>query len=60
MSAAVTENDPRFTMGLLLDVMKVLEQHSYKQHPDVRSNANTLVALLHLVEVFEGKDLKPG
>jgi len=60
MSSAQTENDPRFTAGLLIHVMEVLQQHGYKQHSDVRSNANTLVALLHLVEAFEGKGLEQG
>lgn len=50
-------DDPRFTPGLLIDVQMLLEQHGYKAHPDVRSNSYTLVALLHLVEAFEGKNL---
>ncbi|MEN3538818.1 hypothetical protein AAH991_27160 [Microbispora sp. ZYX-F-249] len=50
--------DSRFTIGLIYDVTKVLEQHGYRL-PDGDSRTRALGAfsgvLLHLVETYEGR-----
>jgi hypothetical protein len=49
-------DDPRFTMGLIYDVFRVLEAHGYRR-PDRESSlatADAVVALLRLVRAFEG------
>jgi hypothetical protein len=46
-------DDPRFTMGLLLEVKTLLKKHGYQEHP--RKRGDTMLALFGLVEAFEGK-----
>ncbi|MGS2646059.1 hypothetical protein [Streptosporangium sp. G12] len=52
------DDDPRFTYGLMHDVREVLESYGYRlpegeQERHAALGAST-VALLHLVETFEG------
>jgi hypothetical protein len=47
------EDDPRFNIGLLADVMTLLRNHGYVEAP--RTAANVLVELRALVHEFEGK-----
>jgi hypothetical protein len=49
------KNDPRFTMGLYLDVIRVLEKHGYVRAPGNAPGAGVLVELLHMVREFEGR-----
>ena len=39
-------------MGLLADVYEVLEKHGYQRPTTNKGHADTLIALLHLVEAF--------
>jgi hypothetical protein len=55
------ERDPRFTLGLLADVFRVLGQHGYRQPLDGTTTrnvsvANSMVALRALTIAFEGGD----
>ena len=48
--------DPRFTIGLFHDVLKVLEVHGYRApQGDSRVYAAALLALADLVRAFEGR-----
>lgn len=50
--------DPRFTMGLLHDVITTLEAHGYHApEGDSRVYAHSLLALMTLVRAFEGLPL---
>lgn len=49
------DDDARFTYGLLFDVVKVLERHGYVQPTDPAVWADTLLAVMHLTETFEGR-----
>ena len=48
-------DDPRFTMGLYLEVIAVLEKHGFVRAPDPAAHAGSLVELLHMVREFEGR-----
>lgn len=48
------KEDPRFTMGLYVDVIYVLEQHGYIRDTDPSAHARSIVELLHMVREFEG------
>lgn len=50
-------DDPRFTMGLYVDVLAVLEKHGFVRAPSTAAHAGTLVELLHMVREFEGRVL---
>ncbi len=47
--------DPRFTMGLYVDIIFVLEKHGYVRAPGKKVGADVLVTLLHMVREFEGR-----
>lgn len=47
---AHTDDDPRFTLGLILDVTQVLEQHGYP--PLTGRNAEDLVELRQALFAF--------
>jgi hypothetical protein len=51
--------DSRFTVGLLYDVLQVLEAHGYRASQDSHAYADALVALLKLVRAFEGRPVHP-
>lgn len=56
-----SNDDPRFTAGLIYDVIEVLEKHGYQRpHEQTRefqrATGATMGALLELVETFEGKE----
>jgi hypothetical protein len=54
-TAAPTEHDTRFTWGLIIDVMEVLERHGYvKGDNDAVGRATG--TLLKLTREFEGRD----
>lgn len=60
MSASSTEgslpDDPRFNMGLLLDVFEVLEKHGYVRPTDnPGALADSLIDVRTLVQSFEGR-----
>lgn len=60
--ASTDASDPRFTMGLVIDVMAVLEKHGYVKPPGkagITANADVLAGLLRLVREFEGRADQP-
>jgi len=62
MTTSNESGDPRFTMGLVIDVMSVLEKHGYVKpsgKAGITANADVLVGLLRLVREFEGRAVQP-
>jgi uncharacterized protein YejL (UPF0352 family) len=53
--AIASADDERFTLGLLADVIAVLERHGYKASTDAKHTARALLSLLELTRSFEGK-----
>lgn len=49
------QDDPRFTSGLLLDAIALLERHGYRRAANPASLSDTMLQLLWLTEAFEGK-----
>jgi len=53
-------SDDRFTLGLLVDVQKVLEAHGYRLPTDEQARyialGRSMTALGKLVEAFEGRE----
>jgi hypothetical protein len=51
--------DPRLTLGLLADVINLLEQHGFALPTETsarnRAHADTLVAVYRLARAFEGQ-----
>ena len=63
MSAVTDERtgeDPRFTAGLLHDVLSVLDRHGYRPPTEDQAEkfayADSMVALMRLVRAYEGRD----
>lgn len=54
MTDTDTSIDPRFTHGLVLDVLEVLKAHGYVAAGD-RSVGAAIVALSRLVRTYEGE-----
>lgn len=51
----IPDPDPRFNGGLLHEVFGVLTNYGYKRPIAAKAYADSIVALLRLVEAFEGK-----
>ena len=49
----VAAGEDRVTAGLMLDVFAVLERHGYRAASPGRPKADSMVALLRLVRVYE-------
>ena len=47
-------DDPRFTMGLLVDIREVLRKHGYSESTDASAHGDVLVDLRNLALHFEG------
>lgn len=62
IDAVSVADDPRFTIGLYLDVIAVLEKHRYVSpsgKEGITARADVLVGLLHMVRDFEGSQQPP-
>lgn len=58
----MSDNDRRFTVGLIAEVFAVLERHGYCRPAENlhRATGQSIGALLKLVETFEGHGLEPA
>lgn len=54
-----TDRDPRLSLGLLADVIQLLQQHGFalSEEPSTRNraHADTLLAVYRLARAFEGE-----
>ena len=60
-TSSLTPDDPRFTLGFLHDVTKVLETHGYRPPEDDSGRhvalGRSMTALLALTRAYEGTDV---